>query len=302
MLLGLILLIVTGASWVVIGAVVGSAGRAGISVGLLQALSSMVSILVGVGVLGCVPPRGCSATAVLLVGGSVFVSGFINYFVLVLMGKAMKTGPNGVVWAVVQSALIFPFLVGVLFFGTALTGLRGFGIAAILIALFFFALSKDNTMRGDSGSWRKAMIASFLLAGLNQNFSVLPSYFPEAVQVGSVIRSVASSLGTFAAFVMMEGRLFRDPAFLKQFRMAKVWKYVGIQSFMGIVTGYFLMYRGFDALAEVKLGAIGYPVLVSACLVSFTLYSRLLLKERLSSRQWFGLAAGMIGIICISIR
>ena len=180
MLLGIALLIAAGTSWVVLGAVIGHAARRNIPVPSVQALSAAIMLPVSIGVLLIHPDPECAPHVRLLTMLSIFGSGFLNYFVLNLMGKAMKTGPNGIVWAMVQSALIFPFLAGVIFFGVALTAFRLTGLGAILAALACFGLARDNNSTGSD--WRRAALCSFLLAGINQNLSNLPSYFPEAAK------------------------------------------------------------------------------------------------------------------------
>ncbi|MBR0057241.1 MAG: hypothetical protein IJP66_07915, partial [Kiritimatiellae bacterium] len=39
--------------------------------------------------------------------------GYLNFWMVVYMGKAMLRGPNGIVWTIVQSGFIFSFTLGV---------------------------------------------------------------------------------------------------------------------------------------------------------------------------------------------
>ncbi len=298
MLLGIVLLVATGTSWVVLGAVIGRAARRNIPVPLVQALSAAIILPVSISVLLVHPDPECALHVRLLTILSTFGSGFFNYFVLNLMGKAMKTGPNGIVWAMVQSALIFPFLAGVIFFGVALTAYRLTGLAAILAALAFFGLARDNNSSGSD--WRRAALCSFLLAGLNQNLSNLPSYFPEAAAVGSVSRSLGAQLGTLTAFLLMQGRCLFTPEYRALLRGGAVWRYAGLLAGVGITSGYFLMYRGFNLVAEAGAGAVSYPVLVSSCMIGFALYSCVVLKEKIRLLPGLGLACALLGLVCIS--
>lgn len=171
----------------------GHAARRNLPVGTVQACSAVLSVLISSAVLYCRPDPECAFSIRFWTMASIFGSGFFNYFVIQLMSRAMKTGPNGIVWATIQSALIFPFLVGVLCFGVALTIPRLGGLAAIVTALALFGLARDNRVQGSG--WKWAAVGSLLLAGINQNLSNLPSYFLEAAAVGSVSRSLAASLG-----------------------------------------------------------------------------------------------------------
>lgn len=73
--------------------------------------------------------------------GSYYCAGILNYAGLQAMGKGMQLGPNGAVWGIMQSALIVPFLGGILLFGQVLTVPRLAGILLLVTALFFFCRS-----------------------------------------------------------------------------------------------------------------------------------------------------------------
>ena len=295
MILGIILLAVTGACWVIIGAVAGHAARRNLPVGTVQACSAVLSVLISSAVLYCRPDPECAFSIRFWTMASIFGSGFFNYFVIQLMSRAMKTGPNGIVWATIQSALIFPFLVGVLCFGVALTIPRLGGLAAIVTALALFGLA-----RVQGSGWKWAAVGSLLLAGINQNLSNLPSYFPEAAAVGSVSRSLAASLGTLTAFLIADWRTL--PARTAVLKNPLMWRYIACLSGSGLITGYLLMYRGLNLVAEAGAGAISYPVLVSSCIVSFTLYSIFVLKEKPKPLQLGGLGLALCGIVLISLK
>jgi len=61
------------------------------------------------------------------------------------------------------------------------------------------------------------------------------------------------------------------------------------------------MYRGLNLVAEAGAGAVSYPVLVSSCIVSFTLYSTVVLKEKLKLVQLGGLGLALAGILLITL-
>jgi len=298
MILGILLLVATGSSWVVIGAVIGHASKRGLPVSSIQACSAAVSVLVGGTVLFCHPDPDCAFPVRFWTMASIFGSGFFNYFVLQLMGKAMKSGPNGIVWAIVQSALVFPFLVGVTVFGVALTGPRIGGIIAIVAALALFGFARENRVHGHG--WRAAAIGSLLLAGINQNLSNLPSYFPEAAAVSSVSRSLSAAFGALAAFVLANRKSL--PSRIGDLNNPAVWKFTACLAGSGLTTGYFLLYRGLNLVAEAGAGAVSYPVLVSSCIASFTLYSRFILKEKMKPLQLGGLGLALVGIILITLK
>ncbi len=296
MVLGILLLIATGASWVVTGAVVGNAAKHNLPVNTIQAVAALLSILISGTVLLFLPDNACPPAVRIWTVLSLLVSGFFNYFVLEWMGKAMKAGPNGIVWAVIQSALIFPFLVGVTCFGETLTLPRTGGFLAIVAALIFFGAAGDNRTHG--GNWRGAAFLGLLVAGVSQVFANLPSFFPEAQSVSSVSRALAVAIGTLVAFFYCKrNTLSLLPGELSS---PQLWRFATLLAASVLAAGYFLLYRGLDLVAAAGAGSISYPVIVSSCIVSFTLYSFLILKERMKPLQLVGLALGLTGIVLIT--
>ncbi len=301
MALGILMLAATGLLWVVIGAVVGGAERNGLSAGAVQAAAAVLMLAVSLAVLLFLPGREVPAATRIWVMLSLAGSGFFNYFVLSLMGKAMRNGPNGVIWAAVQSALVFPFLVGVAVFGTPLTPLRAAGLTAIIASLAAFGLARDiGKHTAGTGPWKLATLGSFLLAGVNQNLSSLPSYFPDAAAVGSVWRTFSAQLGTLTAFLLFglrpalaQGRL--------PLRSPRLWRYACTLICVSLVSAYCLLYNGLDRVARSGAGAVGYPVLVGSCIVGFSLYSAIALKEKFRPLQLAGLLLGVAGIVSITL-
>ena len=69
-----------------------------------------------------------------------------------------------------------------------------------------------------------------------------------------------------------------------------------------LVTTYLLQYPCIDALARRHTAAIAYPLMISSCLVGFTIYSRLVLRERLNRVQAAGFVAALAGILLICVK
>ena len=64
----------------------------------------------------------------------------------------------------------------------------------------------------------------------------------------------------------------------------------------------FLFYRGLDLLAKAGCGGLGYPVGIGVCVIGFSLYSLLILKEKVARLSLAGLIAVCLGIIVISLK
>ena len=324
MRLALFFLVLTGLSWVPTGAIVGFIGRRGFSLFCFQVISGVIGLLIG-GAIGLVspstllPPAGIPAStwAGVIAGSLAF--GFFNYFMTFFMGRAMERGPNAIVWAIIQSGLIYPFLMGWLVFGTPMTPSRALGIVLILASIVLYAArggtgaaaDKGGGESGDKGggnskgggsvaAWLVPSLLGMLFCGANQCGGNLTSYLPRGQEFPSYFRAMLTSAGGLAGCALqlvMDGvrhRLPRRPglrelAWLVLFALALT---VGTYP----VTA-FLMYPGLDRLQSLGAGAMAYPVMVASCIIGFFPYGMLVLRERFNPVQLVGAVAGVTGII-----
>ena len=284
----------------------GDAPKKGVEPSLVQLLGAMVSLSAG-GIIMYL--TSCQSTAsfkvTLLTCLSLFVGTAVNFFMMQLLSNTMQKGPNGIIWSITQSSFVLPFLTGVLFFNVAFTFTRGIGIVSILLALFLFGFAKTNTCSGEKKNiWKYQAFLCFIMAGITQNLTVLPSYFPEAREVPGILRSIASSSGSLTMAILYN--LFRmTPQYREKlrssFRKPVLWLYVGVLQFFGLLFAYTLHYPGMDVLAKNQMGAICYPLLIGSCIASFALAAKWLLKERFSLLQILALIFCLGGLILICL-
>jgi len=76
----------------------------------------------------------------------------------------------------------------------------------------------------------------------------------------------------------------------------------GILMLLNTSASVFFFYRGLDLLAKHGCGGLGYPLAIGVCITGFSLYSLLILKEKIARPGLIGLGAVCIGIIIIAIR
>ena len=305
----LIAMVVVGSSWCLVGLVMGEAPKKGIEPSLVQLGGATFSIVCST-VIMLVTSAYSTATplATFLTCLAYFAANVLNFIMLQMMSKAMQCGPNGVIWAIIQSSLVFPFIVGILFFGVEFTVWRGAGIVLLLAALALFGAAKEqgNAPRvRDRYSWRFWAFLSFACMALTQNLSTAPSYFEELRAVSPVLRSIASICGTVTGALLRMGyfhwrgkRVLQDLSALKRFRF---WAYVLSLQFFGLLFAYTLLYPGMDAMARAGAGAVSYPLMVGSCIVSFSLYSIFVLHEKAGPVQYAALACCLVGLagLCI---
>ncbi|MEG1980450.1 MAG: hypothetical protein RR060_06960, partial [Victivallaceae bacterium] len=155
LVIGISLLVLTGISWVGTGAVISNAAKKSIDIGSIQFFSALIMTTVSAAllILGFWP-SSASNQAIFITGGAVMLSGFINYIILLAMGKAMSLGPNGIVWAIIQSAFIFPFMMGIFCFEVPVNTMRLVGLLLIICSVACYGLGKNAPAQGRKyGNW-----------------------------------------------------------------------------------------------------------------------------------------------------
>ena len=303
---GIIAMVIVGSSWCLVGLVMGDAPKKGIEPSLVQMGGGIFSvcfswmILVATSAYPTSSPKATFLTCL-----TYFVGSMLNFVMLQLMAKAMQLGPNGVIWSIIQSALVFPFIGGIVFFGVQFTWLRGAGILLLLAALVLFAFTKDNSKNNSGIKWKLLAFAGMVLAAIQQNLSTMPSYFEAARGVPSIVRSLSSAGGTlFMAIiwncVQMDQERWQQ--IKRNVKNLTLWKYIAVLQLFSLIFAYTLLYPGMNVMADKGMGGMCYPMMVGSCIVSFTVSSVLLLKEKIRPIQIFALAVCISGLILICTK
>lgn len=303
---GIIAMIIVGSSWCLVGLVMGDAPKKGIEPSLVQMGGGIFSVSFSLLILlitSAYPTAPLKAT--LLICLTYFVGSAMNFVMLQLMSKAMQLGPNGVIWSIIQSALVFPFIGGILFFDVRFTFLRGAGIAMLLGALILFAFTKDNSNKTSGIKWKLLAFTCMAIAAIQQNLSTLPSYFEESRGVPSILRSLSSAGGTLMMAIIWNIVLMnrdRWEQLKKNVKNLTLWKYIAVLQLFSLIFAYTLLYPGMDVMAGKGLGGMCYPMMVGSCIVSFTLSSIWILKEKIRLIQIAALAVCIGGLILICTK
>lgn len=306
---GVIAMLIVGGSFCLVGLVMGDAPKRGIEPSLVQLFSACFSILAGLVIMlimNAVPV--CSWKIWLPVCLTYATAGALNFVMLQVMSYAMQRGPNGIIWSIIQSALIFPFLGGVLFFGVLLTPFRAGGILTLLAALVLFGMAKDQKagtkVNEKKRGWRGAAFLCLAICAVQQNLMTAPSYFEDARAVTSIARSLATASGTFLG-ALVYNLLRMNAERLAQLRSNlgrwTLWRYIIALQFFGLVFSYTLFYPGMNVMADAGLGGICYPMMVGSCIVTFSLASVCLLKERMTLLQAIALTVCITGLVLICL-
>lgn len=308
MIFGVSAMILVGLTWLVCGIIMGRAPKEGVNVGILIMLSALLAVAVSlpIGLWQGLPD--CSTRVLLLVFLSLFCCGLINNIQLLLLARAMQCGPNGMIWSITQAGFIVPFMVGSLFFQSQVTFWQLSGFFSILAALVLMSIGKREVSEfgGLAGNWKVLSFLAFVVTGLSQALSNLPSYFPEAEAVSSVWRSAFFAAGMAATTLLLAAitasrrREFRQELW-RGLRHRRLLCYCGLLELFEIVGSYFLLYPGMDRLAQIGAGAIAYPLMVASCIVGFEFYSLLILREKRNLLQLVGLGLCLLGVGALAV-
>ena len=301
---GLIAMVIVGGSWSLVGLVMGDAPKKGIDSSLVQFWGGFVPVIVGLIIIGVQGGLNFEQYSVKTFAWTFFCygfGGFTNFFMLENMSKAMQKGPNGIIWSIIQSAMVFPFIVGILFFGVEVNVFRILGIIGLLVALVLFGMAKNNVSTGKG--WKLLAFSCLAICAFQQNLMTIPSYFEESRNIGSVIKATMTSIGSLSAAVVFA--LLQDSdykrRFIKGVTNAKLWEYILILQGFSLIFAYTLFYPGMNVLGARGLGGMCYPLLIGSCIVTFTLTSVVFLKEKLQKIQIFALAICILGLIFICL-
>lgn len=299
-------MIIVGTSWCLVGLVMGDAPKKKVDAAMVQFWGAIVTTIVSLLIVcftgqenGTIPLKWLAFTL-----GLYFFSGFLNFFMLQLMSKAMQSGPNGIIWSIIQSAMVFPFIVGMIFFNTGTGMLKIIGIILLLAALTGFGMAKDNTRR-NGNTWRWLALAALTICATQQNLATLPTYFPECRQVGSVFCTLASAGGAVIAsliFMLCTLTAEKKRQLKENFTNPHLWKYVLALQGFGLLTSYLLLYPGMFVMGKHGLGMLCYPMMIGSCIVSFTLSSIFLLKEKVKPLQIAALLLCISGLACLAMQ
>ena len=282
-------LVTVGLSWSLTGIVMSDAPRKKCDTALLLMVNSILSGLISLILFLFLQREALPWKIVLFSGGCYFIAAAVNYCMLQVMSYAMQRGPNGVIWSVIQSGLVFPFLAGVIFFDNKLTLWRGAGLALVLLALLCLGKGKENKEKAKG--WKLPALAAFLMTGLVLTLNSLPSYYPQARLLSSMGRTCCASLGVLSAAVLFCYPKYRTRKWgeiLLELKRPVMWKYICTLQAFSLICAYLLLYPGLDAMAKAGAGCVSYPLIVGACIVGFNLYSLFILKEKWSLLQIAG--------------
>ncbi len=134
---------------------------------------------------------------------------------------------------------------------------------------------------------------AFILNGIQQIFFLIPSHVPAWREVYSArvfIGQAASTLFFLVLFLFSRQKITRGHVL------------VALPLTCCVIFGQLVFLLGADILAEGGLSGIAFPFVVVGIILVFTLYSRFVLKDEVTAKQWIGVVVGVLGILLLSLK
>ncbi len=292
------MLLATGLGWTITGSMLSYMARKGISVVTLLVPQILLSVVLATiflpdyKTLAIGHVSGLLPLSVLLIG-----AGILNAVGILVLQAAMRAGHHGTAWSIGQSALIVPFLAGVISFHDSLPLGRLLGVIGIIISLAAFGLVQEKQQGSSpaivSQKNRRGFflaLAAMLIFGIAQTIMSLPSHLPGLTDTAR-LRVPLLYLGHCVVYL---GWWWRKPEKLQR----NVMVIAAICSIVA-VTSTQLLFLGIDRLAKANMSSVGFPIAVSCSIMCFAIYSALIMRETFSRWHAVGLTAALGGIIGI---
>jgi multidrug transporter EmrE-like cation transporter len=302
MLLGLLFVTITGISWILAGALMSYVTAKNWNTYHYLMQTSIGGAVLCFAFMPFMGPEfsGLPSLTVCLL---CFITGLVNIQGMGLISKAMSLGPNGLVWSLAQSALIFPFIMGICL-GSVPTIIRICGALLIIAGIIAAGFARNTKAKAGeknarSKKWLLVTLAAFMVIGLSQCLANLPSYFSAEDAGGGLWRGVIGSFGSVCSMLLTmlcsrEARQQKCPQRLIFFSATLPCL------IPGIIQNIFF-YRGLDLLARANAGSIGYPLCTGICIAGFTIYTAIKLKEKFTIIALTSTLLCLFGIVAISL-
>ena len=221
--------------------------------------------------------------------------GVATAFCAILAMKALETGPLSYTNVIVFCSMVIPSLSGLVLYGEPVSVSQYAGVGLMLLS-FVFAVDKKSGGAAASLKWFLLCIGAFLCNGA---VGVM-----QKVHQNSAFRNEASVflITAFAVYALVSLGMF----FFCRLRKKQPLAVVGKGN-----NGRFALYAAVTGLGAAVCNAVNlylagampavffYPVFNGAAMLLTGVIGLVFFKEKLTKRQWIGLAAGAAAILLL---
>lgn len=235
-------------------------------------------------------------------GTTVFLGllfGAVNAIQQITFSQALSIGTLSYTYMIMSMSTVLSALSGAIFWQEKLSVLSIVGLAMMVVCLLLAVKKEEGEKKAVSLRW---MLLSLIACLATAAIGILQKTHQES--------DVKAELYSFLFIAFLFSLFFSLPFFIVGLRSQKreeqeqpFWK--GIQPYWGILIlcGLFIAANHMINLylSGVLDSAVMFPVVNGGGLILSTLASLLIFKERLSARQWVGVAFGVaaVAMLCI---
>ncbi len=288
MMTGFILAVLTGLTWTAIGVVLSRCARESFDVVSYSLAQTLITAIASFFIY--VKPAEINTGNIYILLAFVFTAGLLNAIAQKVVKVAMSKSNHGPVWAISQSALIIPFLAGVLIWDSHGTVGQWLGTLLILGGIIFPVLRKFGNLK----NWLLPTLIAFFMFGIVQTLYLSPSMLPDFTD-NTGLRPTLASLGGFSGWLIVKGYKH------KKLRYDRHTIYLAFFMSLLSLISLKIFFLALDSLSQVGLGNIGIPLIVGSNIIGFILYSLTILKEKLNRVEITGMILALLGIICLAL-
>lgn len=302
MYLGILLFVILGLIWAVTGLFISIAGRSKADAGKITLYRAIFVTVISCALMPWQEQFDFHSSQTWWNMLSLLSVGFFIYINNLLLCRSMGMGSNGISWAIFQSAMIVPFVLGICIHGDKVGIFRLVGFCILVIGIILIGIGGDfrkktaNATNNTRTLWLVLILLAFLGNGIAQYTQSIPSRAKEALpgftSTNSFFLTYLGIIFAAAIHTLMGHNSFKHPS-----RQELL---LGFGTAMTGFAGCFCLFPGLKMLSQVNMGAIAYPIAVGVCILSFTAYSAIWLKEKYSAMEITGMSMCLIGIVSLS--
>ena len=223
------------------------------------------------------------------------IAGLFGSLGFQLMGKAMRNGHRGVIWAVSQSAMILPLFVAVFFFNEKLKMLNWLGIVLILAGLAMLGIKKSATEKpnNSAGGWLWMSYVIFLLVGISYSLTTWPSHGKSFHDAAGLRLPVFFTTAMFYFLTQIIAKRKKCLTY-RTFVLGLIYSAI-------VFLGQIFLYRSLDGFAQFGRVGMVYPVITGTCVVFFSIYSMVFLKDKFKGSMLVSVLGIIGGIFLLAL-
>lgn len=254
------------------------------AMGLVVSLAGIpLAIVLGL-MLGS-PLLAPRALAIGAAGGVAYAVGFV-----LIIFYCLRIGPTGPTVTLNNMGLVWPVLIGLLWFSTARPTVpqwAGFGCTLLALALTGANRNQDEAVTPITARWAGWALAGWVFAGISMSSQFLDSKLAPGTPYAFLLGMFGTALVICLGIALVKRSL--PPT--------RVEVLAGLGNAAINVFGITLTIYLLDKLPA----AIVMPVTVAAPVILMLLIGHFVMKERLNPLGWTASALGLAGIVCLSL-